>query len=62
MDETKRHRLAAIWIAFALLVAYVRLADGFTLGVGDVLGLLVSLLGLGLGVAYYRGDVGLDAT
>ena len=53
MDETKRRRLAVIWVAFAVVIAYVTLADGFTVGVGDLLGLLVALLGLGLAYIYY---------
>lgn len=53
MDDTKRRRLAVIWVAFALVITYVTLADGFTAGVGDLLGLLVALLGLGLAYVYY---------
>lgn len=58
MDETKRRRLAVVWVAFALLIAYFALADGFTAEVGDLLGLLVALLGLGLAYLYYANPGG----
>ncbi|RBI63214.1 hypothetical protein [Halomicrococcus sp. NG-SE-24] len=59
MDETKRRRLAGIWLAFAVLMAYITLADGFVMGVGDLLGLLVALLGVALAVVYYLNPSGL---
>lgn len=53
MDDTKRRRLAVVWVAFAVVIAYVTLADGFTAEIGDLLGLLVAVLGLGLAYVYY---------
>jgi threonine/homoserine efflux transporter RhtA len=59
MDDTKRRRLTAVWVAFAVVVTYVTLADGFTSDVGDLLGLLVALLGLGLAYVYYANPNGI---
>ncbi|WP_115863160.1 hypothetical protein [Halorussus litoreus] len=53
MNETHRRRLAAVWVAFAGVMAYVTVADGITADVGDVLGLLTVALGLGLAYVYY---------
>lgn len=53
MDETRRRRLAAIWVGFALVMSYVTLADGFTVDVGDILGLVAVLLALALAYVYY---------
>lgn len=53
MDETKRRRLAAIWVTFAFAMGYVTLADGFTADLGDAIGLLAVLLGVGLAYLYY---------
>jgi hypothetical protein len=53
MDEIRRRRLALIWTAFALVMAYITLADGFTLDVGDLLGLVAVALGIGLAYLYY---------
>jgi hypothetical protein len=65
MDETKRRRLAGIWLAFAIVMAYITFADGFAVGVGDLLRLLVTLFGVALAVLYYLNPsdlLGLDAT
>ena len=53
MDETKRRRLAAVWVVFALVLGYVTLSNRFTLGVADLLGLFAALFGLGLAWVYY---------
>jgi hypothetical protein len=53
MDETKRRRLAAIWVTFAFAMGYVTLADGFTADLGDAIGLFAVLLGVGLAYMYY---------
>lgn len=59
MDEKRRRRLAVIWSAFAVAVAYVTFADGFTADLGDLLGVLLILLGAALAYVYYAnpGDV-----
>ena len=53
MDQTKRRRLAAIWVTFAFAMGYVTLSDGVTGDLGDGIGLLAVLLGLGLAYLYY---------
>ncbi|WP_158058658.1 hypothetical protein [Halorussus halophilus] len=53
MNETKRRRLAIVWVTFALALGYVALADGLTFGLEDLLVLLVALFGLGLAWVYY---------
>ncbi|MFC4552981.1 MULTISPECIES: hypothetical protein [Halorussus] len=59
MDETRRRRLAVIWTAFAVVMAYVTFADGFAVGVGDLLGTLAVLLGLALAYLYYANPRGM---
>jgi uncharacterized membrane protein YccC len=59
MDETKRRRLAAIWVTFAFAMAYVTLGDGFTADLGDAIGLLAVVLGFGLAYVYYANPNGM---
>jgi hypothetical protein len=59
MDETRRKRLAAVWAGFALVMAYVTLADGGAFGVGDLLGAVAVALGLALAYVYYANPGGL---
>lgn len=59
MDDTRRRRLAAIWIGFALVMAYVTISDGFALAVGDLLGLFTVALGLALAYVYYANPNGM---
>ncbi|UPV75523.1 hypothetical protein M0R89_05505 [Halorussus limi] len=59
MDEQRRRRVAVIWTAFAAVMAYIVLADGFTVGASDVLGLVAVLLGLGLAYVYYANPGGM---
>lgn len=59
MDETRRRRLSVIWVAFALVMAYVILADGFQFGANDLLGMMAVLLGLGLAYVYYANPRGM---
>ena len=59
MDETRRRRLALIWIAFSLVMAYVTLSDGFAVGASDLLGLAAVALGIGLAYFYYANPGGM---
>lgn len=59
MDETRRRRLAFIWIAFAVVMAYVTLSDGFEAGTSDLLGLVAVALGIGLAYLYYANPGGM---
>ena len=59
MDETRRRRLALIWTAFAVVMAYVTLSDGFVVGTSDLLGLVAVALGVGLAYLYYANPRGL---
>ncbi|WP_227375223.1 hypothetical protein [Haladaptatus halobius] len=59
MDETKRRRLAIIWVAFAGVMAFYVLRDGVDASANDLLGLVTVALGVGLAALYYLnpGDV-----
>ena len=59
MDEQRRRRLAVIWSGFVAAIAYVTLADGFTADLGDLLGVLLMVLGAALVYVYHAnpGDV-----
>ena len=59
MDDTRRKRLAAVWVGFALLMAYVTLADGFAVETSDLLGLVAVLLGVALAYLYYANPGGM---
>jgi hypothetical protein len=59
MDETRRRRLSVIWTAFALLMAYVTLSDGFAVGASDLLGLVAVVLGAALAYLYYANPGGM---
>ncbi|MFC7082116.1 hypothetical protein [Halorussus caseinilyticus] len=59
MDEQRRRRVAVIWTAFALVMAYVTISDGFSVGASDLLGVLAVALGLGLAYVYYANPGGL---
>lgn len=59
MNETKRRRLALIWSAFVGVIAYVTFADGFTADLGDLLGILLMVLGAGLAYVYYANPRGM---
>lgn len=58
MDETRRRRLAAIWVLFAAAMGYFTVADGFAVAVGDLLGLAAAALGLALAYVYYANPRG----
>ena len=53
MDESKRHRLTLIWLAFAAVMVYYAFARGFTGSVGDLLILFTAALGVMLAAVYY---------
>lgn len=53
MDETRRKRLAVIWVAFAILMSYVTFSNGFTAGAADLIGIVGILFGVGLAWLYY---------
>lgn len=59
MDEKRRRRLAVIWSGFVAAIAYVTFADGFAADLGDLLGVLLMVLGAALVYVYYAnpGDV-----
>ncbi|WP_458190095.1 hypothetical protein [Haladaptatus sp. NG-WS-4] len=59
MDETRRRRLAVIWVVFAGLMAVYVLRDGLDTSASDLLGLVTVALGVGLAAIYYLnpGDV-----
>ncbi|WP_227352887.1 hypothetical protein [Haladaptatus salinisoli] len=59
MDQRKRRRLAAVWVAFAGLMAFYVLRDGVDASTSDLLGLVTAALGVGLAALYYLnpGDV-----
>jgi threonine/homoserine efflux transporter RhtA len=59
MNETRRRRLALIWTAFAVVMVYVTLSDGFAFGTSDLLGLVAVALGVGLAYFYYANPGGL---
>jgi threonine/homoserine efflux transporter RhtA len=59
MDETRRRRLALIWTAFAVVMAYVTLADGVEMEASDLLGAVAVALGLGLAYLYYANPGGM---
>ncbi|NHN60410.1 MULTISPECIES: hypothetical protein [Halorussus] len=59
MDEQRRRRVAVIWTAFAVVMGYVTLSDGFAVGASDLLGVLAVALGLGLAYVYYANPGGL---
>ncbi|WP_435177060.1 hypothetical protein [Halorussus sp. AFM4] len=59
MDEQRRRRVAVIWTAFAVVMGYVTLSDGFAVGASDLLGALAVALGLGLAYVYYANPGGL---
>jgi membrane-associated phospholipid phosphatase len=59
MDEPRRRRLALIWIAFALVMGYVTLSDGFAFGTSDLLGLVAVALSVGLAYLYYANPGGI---
>lgn len=59
MDETKRKRLAAVWLLFALLMGYSAVAGGLTASLGELLRLLVASLGVGLAAVYYLNPRGI---
>ncbi|PSP56735.1 hypothetical protein BRC82_01270 [Halobacteriales archaeon QS_1_67_19] len=52
MDETRRRRLAIIWVVFAFVMTYVTLVDGIGPELADLLGLVAVLLALGLAYVY----------
>jgi len=58
-NETHRRRLAVVWVAFAVVMAYVTVADGITTDVGDLVGLLTVALGLALAYVYYANPNGM---
>ncbi|WP_276299760.1 hypothetical protein [Halorussus lipolyticus] len=59
MDETRRRRLAVIWAAFSVVMAYVTLADGVEMGTSDLLGGVAVAIGLGLAYLYYANPSGM---
>ena len=59
MDETRRKRLAAIWVAFAAVMVLYAVADGFAADLGDLLALAVATLGVALAYVYYANPRGM---
>lgn len=59
MEKKRRNRLAVIWSGFVLAIGYVTFADGFAADLGDLLGVLLMVLGAALVYVYYAnpGDV-----
>jgi len=59
MDEQRRRRIAIIWTAFAVVMAYITFSDGFAADAGDLLGVVAVILGLGLAYVYYANPNGM---